>query len=228
MSTSPKALARSAGLFYWLNFAFLPGMIATTRYVRVSDAAATSTNILAHTTLFNAGFTGNLIAVTSYLVVTALFYQIFKVVDRNISLIAALMSATGCVMLAVATVFYSAPLATLTGVQSASGPALQQAQLLALTFIMLYGQIYNTSLVFFALYCALIGYLTLKSTFLPRILGVLLMLAGAGWLTFLWPPLARAVFPYQLLAGVGELTLATWLIVKGVNVDRWNEQARTE
>ena len=227
MSTSPKVLARNAGLFYWLNFAFLPGMIATTRYVRVSDAAATSTNILAHTTLFNAGFTGNLIAVTSYLVVTALFYQIFKAVDKNISLIAALMSATGCVMLAVATVFYFAPLATLAGVQSASAPALQQAQMLALTFIKLYGQIYNTSLVFFALYCALIGYLTLKSTFLPRILGVLLMLAGAGWLTFLWPPLARAVFPYQLLAGLGELALATWLIVKGVNVDRWNEQARS-
>ena len=228
MSTSPKVLARNAGLFYWLNFAFLPGMIATTRYVRVSDAAATSTNILAHTTLFNAGFTGNLIAVTSYLVVTALFYQIFKAVDKNISLIAALMSATGCVMLAVATVFYSAPLATLAGMQSASGPALQQAQMLALTFIKLYGQIYNTSLVFFALYCALIGYLTLKSTFLPRILGVLLMLAGAGWLTFLWPPLARAVFPYQLLAGLGELTLATWLIVKGVDVDRWHAQARRE
>jgi len=194
--------------------------------VRVDDAGTTATNILAHATLYQLGFAGNLIAVAAYLVVTALFYQLFKPVNRSISLIAALMSAAGCGILAVGCVFYLAPLVVLPALHSATGPAALQARALALTFVKLYGQSYNTSLVFFGLYLVFIGYLITKSTFLPRSLGITVMLAGPWGLTFLWPPLARALFPYMLLSGIGELALLLWLIIKGVNADRWHEQAR--
>ena len=81
-------------------------------------------------------------------------------------------------------------------------------------------------LVFFGLQCLLVGYLILKSTFLPRVLGALMALAGLGWLTFLWPPLARDLSPYNLVPGMlGEGALIVWLLVKGVNVQRWKEQA---
>ena len=81
-------------------------------------------------------------------------------------------------------------------------------------------------LVFFGFYCLLIGYLIPRSTFLPRILGVLMALAGLGWLTFLSPPLAGHLSPYIFAPGIfGEGTLTVWLLVIGVNVQRWKEQA---
>src|SRR5208282_2080446 len=81
------------------------------------------------------------------------------------------------------------------------------------------------SLVFFGPFCLLIGYLIFRSTFLPRILGVLMMLAGVGWLIFL-SPLASHLIPYlKVLGFVAELSLCLWLLVKGVNVERWKEQA---
>ena len=85
---------------------------------------------------------------------------------------------------------------------------------------------FNTYLAFFGIWCVLIGYLIFKSTFMPQILGVLEALAGLCWLTFLWPPLAHYLSPYnQVLSAPGEISLMLWLLVKGVNVQRWNEQA---
>jgi hypothetical protein len=82
--------------------------------------------------------------------------------------------------------------------------------------------------VFFGFYCLLIGYLILRSTFLPRILGALMMFGGLGWLTFLFPPLARSLSPYNMAPGIlGEGLLTLWLLVMGVNTQRWMEQARS-
>ncbi len=82
------------------------------------------------------------------------------------------------------------------------------------------------SLVFFGPYCLLIGYLIFRSTFLPGILGVLMALAGLGWLIFL-TPLANHVSTYlKVLGFLAEMSLMLWLIVKGVNVQKWKEQAR--
>jgi hypothetical protein len=81
-------------------------------------------------------------------------------------------------------------------------------------------------LVFFGFYCLLIGYLIFRSTFLPRILGVLMAFAGLGWLTFLSPLLANYLSPYNLAPGIlGEGSLTLWLLVMGVNAQRWKEQA---
>jgi hypothetical protein len=81
-------------------------------------------------------------------------------------------------------------------------------------------------LVFFGFYCLLIGYLIFRSTFLPRIMGVLMAFAGLGWLTFLSPPLANDLSPYIFGPGIlGEGALTLWLLVIGVNVQRWKEQA---
>jgi hypothetical protein len=82
-------------------------------------------------------------------------------------------------------------------------------------------------LVFFGFYCLLIGYLVFRSTFLPRFLGALMAFGGLGWLTFLWPPLADRLSSYAYAPGIlGEGTLTVWLLVAGVNVQRWKEQTR--
>ena len=72
----------------------------------------------------------------------------------------------------------------------------------------------------------LIGYLAFKSTFLPRPIGVLMGITGLGWLTFFIPPIAAYLLPYNaILAGlVGEGAMILWLLVMGVNSQRWNEQ----
>jgi hypothetical protein len=81
------------------------------------------------------------------------------------------------------------------------------------------------SLVFFGPYCLLLGYLIFRSTFLPRILGVLMAFAGVGWLIFL-SPLANYLSTYlKVLGFVAELSLCLWLFVVGVNVPKWEEKA---
>jgi hypothetical protein len=82
-------------------------------------------------------------------------------------------------------------------------------------------------LVFFGCYCVLIGYLIFRSTFLPRLLGVLMALGGLGWLTFISPALAHTLSPYNMAPGIlGELALTLWLLAVGVNTERWYKKAR--
>jgi len=81
------------------------------------------------------------------------------------------------------------------------------------------------SLVFFGPYCLLLGYLIFRSIFLPRILGVLMAFAGLGWLIFL-SPLAKHLSTYlKVLGFLAEASLMLWLLVMGVNDQRWKEQA---
>ena len=209
---SPRRMARIAGVVYLLNFAFGPTLYALAKYVVVKDAVATAANVAAHQSLFELGFAGHVIATASYLVVTALFYWLFRPVNKTISLAAALFSAVGCAVLALASVFYIAPV-----VNHGIEPALM------LLFFKLYSNCYNVSLIFFGFYCASIGYLIIRSTFLPRIFGAGMMLAGLGWLTFMAPTFARGFYPYGMLFGLGEMALVVWLILFGVNAAKWNE-----
>lgn len=89
----------------------------------------------------------------------------------------------------------------------------------------------NSPLLFFGLHCLLVGYLILRSTFLPRLVGALMALGGLGWLTLglaslLSPPFASYLFPYIMIPGIiGETSLTLWLLAIGVNAQRWQEQA---
>ena len=173
VDSSPLFKARLAGVFYLLNI--VTGSIAATATGGMGDAV-------------------NLAAAAFYVVVTLLFYGLFKPVNRNLSLVAAVFSLIGCAT-GVVSQFHLAP-----------------------AFV--------NNLVFFGVYCLLIGYLIFNSTFLPHTLGVLMMLAGLAWLTFLSPPLVKSLSPWIFLPGlIGEGSLTVWLLVVGVNVQRWNEQA---
>jgi hypothetical protein len=84
----------------------------------------------------------------------------------------------------------------------------------------------NLGMVFHGLYCLLIGYLVIRSSFLPRILGALMVFAGVVWLIYLCPPLADRLVPYNMAVGIlSEASLMLWLLARGVNVQRWMEQA---
>ena len=225
---SPRFKARAAGVFYLLTF--LTGgfaLFAGGGLVVNGDAAATATNILAHEPSFRFGFAAWLTMIACYIAVTALFYELFRPVRRSLSLLAAFFSLVGCAIQAFSLLLFNlAPFVVLGGAQYVSVFKVEQLQALALMFLKLGAQGFNSGMVFFGFYCLLIGYLIFRSTFLPRILGVLMAFAGLGWLTFLSPPLANYLSPYILAPGiVGEGLLTVWLLVKGVNVQRWNEQA---
>lgn len=190
------------------------------------DAAATATNILAHEALFRSGTAALLISTAFYVAATLFVYELLKPVSRSVSLLAAFFSLVGCAVGALSCLFDFAPFIILGGAHYLSVFTVEQLQALALMFLKVRAQANNIGLVFFGLHCLGIGYLIFRSTFLPRLVGVLMVFAGLGWLTFLSPPLANSLAPYNMLPGaIGELSLTLWLLVKGVNIQRWNEQA---
>lgn len=106
---------------------------------------------------------------------------------------------------------------------AAAGMAGNAMSLLSAFHLIQFKMIFMT---FFGFYCVLIGYLIIRSTFLPRILGALMAFAGLGYLTFLWPPLGKFLNPYNMIPGaIGEWSLMIWLLVKGVDQQRWNENS---
>ena len=222
---SPRLKARIAGVFYLLEMLTAGFALFVLRRLGVSgDAAATATNILAHQSLFQLGFAANLLGFACYIAVTGLFYDLFKPVNKSLSLLAAFFSLVGCTVGAVSCLFELAPLAVLGGAQYLNVFKVEQLQALALTFLKLYGQCFDISFVFFGFYCLLIGYLIFRSGFLPRILGAGMAIAGLGWLTFLSPALAHDLSPYILAAGIGEVSLTLWLLGADVNAARWEER----
>jgi Domain of unknown function (DUF4386) len=222
---SPRFKARIAGVLYLLEGSgpvFL--RIILSRLVVSGNAAATATNILANEQLFRLVFASSLISVAFHIAYTLLFYELFKPVNRSFSLLAAFFSLVACAIQAFAALFQLAPLLVLGGGGSLGAFTVEQLQALALLFLNLRAQVFNIYLIFFGFWLILISYLIFRSTFLPRIIGVLLAFDGLGWLTFLSPPLASYLYPY-IAAAFGEIPLVLWLLVVGVNVQRWKEQA---
>ena len=227
-SASLRFKARMTGAIYLLYFLtavtaglFVKGIVVS------SDPAATATNILAHELLLRLGSAVRLISTALYIVMTALFYDLFKPVNKTVSLLAAFFGLVGCAIQAVGSLFQLAPLFILRGDPYLGAFTLGQLQALALLFIELQTQVSRIEIIFFGFYDLSIGYLLFRSLFLPRVLGVLMALAGLGWLTFLAPLFAGHLSPYiQILGFLTEVALMLWLLVKGVDAQQWKEQAK--
>jgi hypothetical protein len=225
---SPQSKARITGVFYLLTI--VTGVIAegfiSGRLVVDGDAAATASNILTHKPLFQLAFALYLIEMVCNVVLTSLFYELLKPAGRSVNLMAAFIGLSGCVIKTLTRLFYAAPLLVLSGADYLNVFSADQLQALALLFLKINSRGAAMALVFFGVYAVLTGYLILKSAFLPSILGVLGIAGGAGWLTFLYPPLANRLFPFIAAVGVlGALLLTFWLLAFGVNEQRWKEQA---
>jgi hypothetical protein len=195
--TSPLFKARIAGVCWLMTFlTSMFAMFVGARVVVFSDAATTAANLLAHEALFRSGTAAILISTAFYVAVTVLIYELLKPVSRTVSLLAAFFSLVGCAVGALACLFDLVPFVLLSGAQYLSAFTVEQLQVLALGFLKVRVQANdNIGLVFFGLHCLLIGCLILRSTFLPRIVGALMVFAGFGWLTFLSPPVARSLSP---------------------------------
>ena len=227
--TSPRLKARIAGVFYLLNILTIVSALFCFRGLFVQDPAATATNILAHESSFRLGFACELISTVCSIGVAALFYELFIPVSKSFSLLAAFFRLTGCAVAAVSYVFQLVPLLVLSGTYYLSTFKLEQLQALAHLSLRLHDEATNILIVFFGFHFLVIGCLILRSNFLPRLLGVPPIFFGpVAILTCLAPPLKHFLYPYMMgLGGLTEASLTLWLLVMGVNAQRWNEQAST-
>ena len=232
-AASPRTRARITGVVYLLFFltAALGALVApgSSGLGGISgDAAGIANTILAHEAAYRLGWALGLISTACYVALMALFYQLFRPVNRSVALLAAFFGLVGCAVTALQSLFQLAPLVVLSGSPYLSVFSTKQLQALALLSLNLNVQVGSIALVFFGVFQLMIGYLIFRSTFLPRFLAVLVALAGLGWLIFLAPPLANSLLTYLEVLGVlGEVPLMLWLLVFGVNAQRWKEQAST-
>ena len=229
--SSPALKARLTGVLYLISgmaYSYADGNVHGKILVK-GDAAATAHNILTNGKLLQLAFASNLISTVLYIAVTLLLYDLLKPVDRSVSLLAAFFSMAGCVIGAFGSLFTIAPLTILEGTQYLSVFKAEQLQAMALLSLNLNGIVAGISMVLFGCYCILLGYLVLRSTFMPRIIGAFLIVAGLTYQVFLSPPLAANLFSHVVMpaGALGEGSLILWLLIFGVNSQRWRQQAGT-
>lgn len=228
-TTSPRAKGRITGACYLAIFVagyIFMTLIPSTGLLNNNDAAAIG-YIVSHQTAFWAGYPFLLLVVVFRLIVMLLFYELFKPVNKRINLLAIYFNIAATTMQAVTGIFLLTPIILLGGEHSLTAFTPEQLHALALVAMQLYHRCYTIALALFGCYDLLLGYLAYKSTFLPRPIGVLMIITGLGWLTFFIPPIAASLLPYSaIIAGiVGEGAMILWLLVMGVNSQRWNERA---
>jgi Domain of unknown function (DUF4386) len=213
--TSPRALGRIAGVLY---LAIILLGIFCEAYVRGTivvpgDAAATAANIRSMETLWRAGIGAELVLLICALPVTLILYVLLRPVSRDLALLAVFFNLVSVSVEAVST------LELVTALSPAANGGLAAVRAHSHGFAL--------ALVFFGVECLILGYLIFRSGYLPKAIGVLMQVAGVAYLVnsfvlLLAPAFSSTVFPLivgPVLAGEGSLTL--WLIVKGVDVERW-------
>ena len=221
---SPRLLARLAGVFFLLTI--LGGVIAqgviSESLVNYGDAVATANNILASKGLFRAGFTIFLIEMACQLVTTALTYLLLRPVSRTLALVMLLFELMGTIIKTFARAFFIAPLWVLEHPGALGGLGSEQLASLALVLLRVNDTGAATAVAFFGISNVLMGFLIYRSGYLPRWLGMLGVISGLGWLTFIYPSLGRPLIVYIAVFALAVAAAKIfWLIVFGVDEEKF-------
>jgi Domain of unknown function (DUF4386) len=218
--------ARIAGLLYLLVIAgglFAEGVVRAP-LVAPGDAAATAQAITANEPLWRWGLTVHLLYLPAGLTVDVILYGLLRPVQATLARLALALAVAAVAIEAASLLQLYVPLAVIEegGALAALGEGQRQA--LAYLAARLFSTGFSFSLVFFAGFCVFVGVLILRSWLVPRVIGVLMVLAGACYLVnslvfIAAPGLSGRLVPWILLPSlVGELTLALWLVARGVRV----------
>ncbi len=232
--TSPQVYARVAGLIYLLIAIMTPFAEFFVRQGLIvpGDVAATAANIVASESLFRAGFASDLVIFAIEVAQAAVLYVLFRPVSRTLALVMAFAKLAMATILGLNLLNMFTALQLLTGPEYAAAFETGQRQALAFVYLSAQRSGYALGMVFFGLYLAVLGYLVYRSGFLPRILGILSVVAALGYLAnsftvFLVPAYADTLAVVVVVAAlIGELPLTFWLLIKGVHVERWQRRAR--
>ena len=229
---SPQRYARIAGILYLAIIVL--GMFGEL-YVRGTlvvsgDAAATSAAISASPLLWRAGIVGDLLMHVFDVPVMVIFYFLLRPVSRSLALFATLINLVQTAVLVANKMNLLVPLFLLKNGSYLTAFSPEQLHALSYLAIKAHGYGFGIGLIFFGVACLVRGYLIFKTEYLPKILGILMAIAGLSYLInsfalLLAPSFAAAIFPGVLIpAFIGELSLTLWLIVNGVNVQRWRQR----
>jgi hypothetical protein len=232
---SPQTYARVGGSLYLFIIvaAGFGEIFVRNRLIVWGDAAATASNILGSETLFRVGLVGELLTCVCDVALAMILYVLLRPVSRNLALLAAFFRLTFVGIYGVTKLFEIAALVALGGGDHLGALAPAQVHELAYLALRVHSLGYGASLLFFGACCILFGHLIHRSGYLPRIIGILVAIAGYGYVAFsvaqvLSPAFAaRALFPFIFsMAFVSESALCLWLLVKGVDAARWNESTQ--
>jgi hypothetical protein len=218
---SARLHARVAGLLYLLVIlagTFAPFVVAPSSLA--SDPAAITARIMHSQGAYRFGGVAEIVVLACDIALAGIFYRLLGPVSRTVAMLAAFFRLVYAAINGANVTLHFAPLLVLTQMPQPS---------LALTFMQMHLLGFDVALVFFGIHVALLGYLVFRSTYLPRVLGLLLMLGGAAYLAnsliSLLAPGAltgRALF-LLAPAGLAEIAIALWLLVVGVNARKWEE-----
>jgi hypothetical protein len=230
--TSPLIRARVAGVLYLSLGLFAPFSLlyVPSTLIVPGDAAATANNIMASESMFRLGIVGSLLtAIVNIFVVLAL-YQLLKPVNKNMALLMVIFLLLAVPIGMLNELNQLAVLVLLSGADYLKVFAADQLQALVMLFLDLHKVGLLIAQIFWGLWLFPMGYLVFKSGFLPRILGVLLMIGCFGYLIqsfagFLSPNLEVYTALLSVITSSGELLVPLWLLIKGVNVEQWKKRA---
>src|SRR6476646_500516 len=228
---SPLFTARLTGaLWLVVILAGLAAVVGGASLDLSGNPATFAANALSAASRVRLAFVINFFGKICYLGVTVLLYELLKPVNRTVALfgafcgLAGLMSGSGSINSFTA-------LSLLEESRRAAGPLAGQLQ--ATVKMLLSGgeQQFGVEMVYFGCQIISVGYLIARSHFIPRVIGVLLLLAGSSYIvasvtSFVAPALATRVLPLIIpVALIGEGAFTLWLLLKGVNVERWRSLA---
>jgi hypothetical protein len=221
----PRTMARIAGILY---LCFIIAMAMANAVGRMGiiidgDAAATAANIVAHGMRFRIGFVGDLLSALLFLLTAWALYALLKRVNRTLALLFLLLNACGVGVQCFSMILLYAALPLLGGAGYLNAFSTEQLNAQALFFLGLYKAGFTSAQLFFGAWTLPLGYLVFKSGFLPKALGVLLMLdclAVLIWFfQFFFLPSHPAIsYPCYAVSFIAEFSLTLWLLVKGVKV----------
>jgi hypothetical protein len=238
-----KNPGRRAGFLYLLLMgAPLRLIYIPAKLIVPGDAATTANNILTHETLFRLGMLADLFTGAAVIFVTLAFYDLFKVVNRRLAVLIVLLGGVLPSAIYFANIFTDAAALTFarggSGLLTAHGANVlsvfdqPQREALMMLFLHLHNQVNNAAQIFWGLWLLPVAILIYRSRLLPRFVGIWLALNGFAYVTmslmdFIWPRYAARVESILFPALMGELILMLWLIIRGVNIKKWEKIAAT-
>lgn len=224
---SPLVRARVAGALYLFANIFAPFTLLylPSRFIVRGDAAATASNIMASQMLFRLGIVGTLFTFTANIFLALALYQLLKVVNKNMASLMVILLLVGVPIAMLNELSQLAVLRLLSGASYLKAYPVDQLQALAYLLLVLHDQGLLIAHIFFGLWLLPMGYLVFKSGFIPKIVGVLLVIAGLGYVVQSFAAFLGYNVDIILFTGLGELVFLLWLLIKGVDVKQWNKRA---
>jgi hypothetical protein len=228
-SASVQRYARSGGVLLLVSLVAggFGELYVPTKLLVSADPGATARNIAASASLFRLGFAGYLVEAICDVALTLIFYVLLKPVSKNLALLAAFYGLVGTAVFAFGELFYFSTSLVLGGAEYLKSFSPDQLQTLALLALKVSGLSGGILMVFGGVGSLVLGYLILHSEYLPRFLGVLWGLGGLGFVVRNFALVLAPAYAFDWLLlpmTLAMLAGALWLIVRGVNLDKWADR----